>query len=85
MALLERYLDPSADPLGPKNVVIFTPSPLAAYAFPGSDRFAAFTKSPMTGAFLETYAGGTMARTLRETGWDAVVVTGAAPSPRACT
>jgi aldehyde:ferredoxin oxidoreductase len=79
--LLERYLDPMVDPLSPQNVVVFTPSLLAAYGFPGSDRFAAFTKSPMTGAFLETYAGGTMARTLRETGWPAVVVTGAAARP----
>lgn len=80
--LLERYLDPSVDPLAPGNVVVLTPSPLAAYGFSGSNRFGAFTKSPMTGAFLESYAGGTMARTLRETGWDAVVLRGAADTPR---
>ncbi len=79
--LLERYLDPTIDPLAPGNVVVFTPSPLAAYGFSGSDRFGAFTKSPMTGAFLESYAGGTMARTLRETGWDAVVLRGASGAP----
>ena len=62
-------------------MVVFTPSPLAAYGFSGSDRFGAFTKSPMTGAFLESYAGGTMARTLRETGWDAVVLRGASGAP----
>lgn len=79
--LLELHLDPTIDPLAPGNVVILTPSPLAAYGFSGSDRFGAFTKSPMTGAFLESYAGGTMARTMRETGWDAVVVTGAGADP----
>ncbi|GAB4246195.1 MAG: aldehyde ferredoxin oxidoreductase family protein [Thermoleophilia bacterium] len=79
--LLERYLDPKVDPLAPGNVVVFTPSPLAAYGFSGSDRFGAFTKSPLTGAFLESYAGGTMARTMRETGWEAVVVRGAAADP----
>jgi len=79
--LLERHLDPMVEPLAPRNVLIFTPSPLAAYGFSGSDRFGAFTKSPMTGAFLESYAGGTMARTMRETGWDAVVVTGAGATP----
>ena len=61
--------------------MILTPSPLAAYGFSGSDRFGAFTKSPMTNAFLESYAGGTMARTMRETGWDAVVITGAGADP----
>ncbi len=79
--LLERYLDPTVDPLAPGNVVVFTPSKVAAYGFSGSNRFGAFTKSPMTGAFLETYSGGTMARTLQETGWDAVVVRGAAAGP----
>ncbi|MHB1343960.1 MAG: aldehyde ferredoxin oxidoreductase family protein [Thermoleophilia bacterium] len=80
--LLERYLDPTVDPLAPSNVVVLTPSPVAAYGFSGSNRFGAFTKSPMTGAFLESYAGGTMARTLRETGWDAVVLRGSAGAPR---
>ncbi len=79
--LLERYLDPEIDPLAPGNIIIFTPSPLAAYGFSGSNRFGAFTKSPLTGAFLESYAGGTMARTLRETGWEAVVVRGASSEP----
>ncbi len=79
--LLARHLDPGVDPLAPTNVLVFTPSPLAAYGFSGSDRFGAFTKSPMTEAFLESYSGGSMARTLRETGWDAVLVTGAAAGP----
>ena len=79
--LMERLLDPTVDPLDPANVVILTPSLLAGYAFSGSDRMGAFTKSPLTGAFLDSYSGGTCARTLRETGWDAVVLTGAAPDP----
>ena len=44
----------------------------------GSDRFGAFTKSPLTGIWLECYCGGSFARALTETGWDAVVVRGAA-------
>lgn len=81
VALLERHLDPRIDPLAPGNPVIFTSSPLAAYGFSGSNRLGAFTKSPLTGAFLESYSGGTMARTLCETEWDALVITGAAASP----
>ncbi len=79
--LLEQYLDLDADPLGPRNVVALTPSPIAGYAMSGSDRFGAFSKSPLTGIWLEGYCGGTFARTLRETGWDAVVITGAASVP----
>lgn len=79
--LLETYLDHRADALAPENVIALTPSRLAAYAMSGSDRFAAFTRSPLTGIWLETYCGGTFARAFCETGWDAVVVKGAARRP----
>ena len=81
IVLMERFLDPGVDPLGPDNPIILTPSLLAGYAFSGSDRMGIYTKSPLTGAFLDTFSGGTCARTLRETGWEAVVITGAASTP----
>jgi aldehyde:ferredoxin oxidoreductase len=81
ITLLETYLDPEIDPLAPENIFALTPSPLAAYSMSGSDRFGAFTKSPLTGIWLEGYCGGSFSRTLRETGWDAVVVTGTAAAP----
>ncbi|MEI6386935.1 MAG: aldehyde ferredoxin oxidoreductase N-terminal domain-containing protein, partial [Spirochaetota bacterium] len=79
--LLERFLEPSIDPLSPANPIILCSSPLASYAFPGSNRLAAFTKSPLTGAWLESYVGGSISRTLRETCWDAVVIKGSSPVP----
>ncbi len=79
--LLEMYLDPATDPLAPENVIALTPSRLIAYGMSGSNRFGAFTRSPLTGIWLETYCGGTFARTLCETGWDGVVITGAASDP----
>ena len=79
--LLEKYLDPLVDPLGSNNIVALTPSPLAGYGMSGSDRFGAFSKSPLTGIWLEAYCGGTFARNLCETGWDAVIIAGAATSP----
>ncbi len=79
--LLEKYLDPAVDPLAPQNVVAITPSLLAGYAMSGSNRFGAFTRSPLTGIWLESYCGGTFARTFRETGWGALVFTGAAQAP----
>ena len=66
---------PRSIPSSPDNVVAITPSRLSAYGMSGSNRFGAFTKSPLTGIWLEAYCGGTFARTLRETGWDAVVIT----------
>ena len=79
--LLERYLDPVSMPLSPGNVVVLTSSPLAAYAFSGSNRLGAFCRGPLTGAFLESYVGGNAGRALREAGWDAVVLHGAAAGP----
>jgi aldehyde:ferredoxin oxidoreductase len=79
--LLETYLDPKAGALGPENVIALTPSRIAAYAMSGSDRFGAFTRSPLTGIWLETYCGGSFARAFCETGWDAVVIKGAASAP----
>lgn len=79
--LLERYLDPAADPLAAGNVIVVTASPLAALGVPGSSRFAAFTRSPLTGIWLECYCGGSFGKVLTETRWDAVVVQGASTAP----
>jgi aldehyde:ferredoxin oxidoreductase len=79
--LLEKYLDPRVDPLAPGNNVVLTPSRIAGYGMPGSNRFGTFSKSPLTGIWLENYCGGSFARTLCETGWDAVVITGASSAP----
>ncbi|MFB6131493.1 MAG: aldehyde ferredoxin oxidoreductase family protein [Salinigranum sp.] len=59
--LAARYLfeelSPGTDPLSPENVLLFALGPLSGVA-PGEQRFAAVTKSPLTGAFLDSYAGG---------------------------
>ena len=81
LSLLERELDPAVDPLAPENLVILTSSEMAGYAFPGSNRGGMYTKSPLTGRFLETSGGGSWSRALREAGWDAVVLRGASSEP----
>lgn len=81
LRLLEQYLDLRAGPLTPDNLIVLTPSPIAAYAMSGSNRLGVFTRSPLTGIWLESYSGGSVARALTETGWDAVVITGAAERP----
>ena len=43
---------------------------MSAYGMYGSNRFGAFTRSPLTGIWLEGYCGGTFARTFTETGWE---------------
>ncbi|GAB4252605.1 MAG: aldehyde ferredoxin oxidoreductase family protein [Thermoleophilia bacterium] len=81
LALLESRLDPRAEASSPDNPVILTSSPMAEYAFPGSSRGGAFTRSPLTNRFLESYSGGAIGRSLKEAGWDAVVIEGRAKEP----
>lgn len=56
-------LAPGVDPLGPDNVLLFALGPLTGW-LPGDARYAAVTKSPQTGGFLDTYGGGTFPRRL---------------------
>jgi aldehyde:ferredoxin oxidoreductase len=50
-------LDPGTDPLGPGNYLLFVVGPLTGL-LPGDPRFAAITRSPLTGTFLDSYSGG---------------------------
>jgi len=54
---LYEELDAGAEPLGPENLLAFMLGPLSGY-LPGESRYAAVTKSPLTGAFLDSYSGG---------------------------
>lgn len=54
---LYEELPPAADPLGSTNVLLFVLGPLSGL-LPGEQRYAAVTKSPLTGTFLDSYSGG---------------------------
>ena len=81
-----RYLyeevPPDADPTGPTNCLGFFIGPLAGF-LPGKTRYAAVTKSPLTGGFLDSYAGGEFADRLAGSldGCLGLLVTGAADRP----
>ncbi|WP_227357470.1 aldehyde ferredoxin oxidoreductase family protein [Haladaptatus salinisoli] len=60
---LYKELDAGTDPLGPNNVLLFMTGPLSGL-LPDDPRYAAITKSPLTGAFLDSYSGGTFAGNL---------------------
>ncbi|SDM45884.1 aldehyde:ferredoxin oxidoreductase [Halogranum gelatinilyticum] len=51
------------DPLGPDNLLAFLLGPLSG-ELPGETRYAAVTKSPLTGGFLDSYSGGQFPRRL---------------------
>lgn len=56
-AYLMDELEPNVDPLGEDNLLMFMFGPLTGHA-PGTSRYAAVTKSPLTGTFLDSYSGG---------------------------
>lgn len=79
-------LDPGIDPLGPDNALLFMVGPLTGRA-PGEPRYAAITKSPLTGAFLDSYSGGDFAGALAGALGDClgVLIAGRADEPMALT
>jgi aldehyde:ferredoxin oxidoreductase len=79
--LLYRHLKPHTDPYASENLLIFDTGPLTGTTFPCSGRGAVITRSPMTGTFLDSYAGGTFGPMLRYAGYGALVITGKAEKP----
>jgi aldehyde:ferredoxin oxidoreductase len=79
---LYEELDAGTDPLGPDNLLGFLLGPVSGY-LPGETRYAAITKSPLTGGFLDSYAGGRFPARLAGTlpNCLGVLVTGRADAP----
>lgn len=74
-------IKPGADPLGTENVLVFATGPAAGTLIPCSARIAVGSKSPLTGLFVDSYVGGGWGEELKCAGYDALVVTGASPTP----
>jgi aldehyde:ferredoxin oxidoreductase len=79
--LLYHSLRPKTDPYDPGNILIFTQGPLTGTSFPTASRGAVITKSPLTGTFLDSYAGGLFGPCIKYAGYDALMITGKAKSP----
>ncbi len=79
--ILIEETGPETDPLGPENVLIFATGPLNGSALFNSDRFDLVSKSPLTGIYAESSAGGYWGNKFKRTGYDALVVKGASDKP----
>lgn len=79
--LLFEWVKPKTDPLSPDNVIIFASGGLAGTMAPASSNHAIVTKSPLTGFLSDSVASGHWSLSLKRTGFDALVVTGAASTP----
>jgi aldehyde:ferredoxin oxidoreductase len=70
-----------ADPLGPENPLILATGLLTGAPISTATRFNAIARSPLTGAFGESEAGGYWGPELKMAGLDAIILTGRAPEP----
>jgi aldehyde:ferredoxin oxidoreductase len=69
------------DPLSPDNCLIFATGPITNSRIWGSSRYGVFTKSPQTGFYSESYAGGKVPEAIDSSGFDAIVVKGRSKRP----
>ncbi len=77
---LDRF-DLRADPLSPDNPLIIMCGPLTGTALPGTSRFVACGKSPLTGIWGESACGGNFGAELKMAGWDGVIFKGVSEKP----
>jgi aldehyde:ferredoxin oxidoreductase len=79
--LLWDLVSPEVEPLSPENVLIFTTGPLTASGSQTSNRFNVSSKSPLTDTILHANSGGWWGMQFKRTGYDALIVRGAAEMP----
>jgi len=80
MRLLDEMVHDDRDPLDPSQPAIFAIGPLTTI-FPVVTKAVAAFRSPLTGEYGESHAGGHFAAALRYAGHDALAITGAAQRP----
>jgi aldehyde:ferredoxin oxidoreductase len=78
--LCER-MKAKADPLGPGNMLGFLGGVLVGTGTPMATKYTVVTKSPLTNTWGDANSGGLFATELKNAGYDAVFITGAAPQP----
>jgi len=78
--ILYEEMDPRADPLGPRNLLIISTGPLNGL-IPLGGKFEFIFKSPLTGAYADSNIGGHFGPELKFAGYDMVVIKGIAPRP----
>lgn len=79
--ILFDILPPKIDPLSPENILIFATGPLTGSGVMAGNRYAVITKSPQTGLFLDTYAGGNFGSEIKFAGYDYIIIKGKSKSP----
>ena len=79
--ILLKHLPAGVDPLGPDNILVLANGLLTAAPFSTATRFTAAARSPLTGGYGESEAGGFWGPELKMAGYEAIVLTGRAATP----
>ena len=79
--LLYDEVPASCDPLSPENILIFGFGTLVGSGFPASTRFTITTKSPLTGIYADSNAGGSFGVAARGKGYDHIIIRGQSDIP----
>ncbi len=81
LKLIYDRLEPGTDPLGKDNILAIMPGVLMGTGAICSGRFAAVTKSPLTGIMVSSSCGGPFGMALKTAGWDGLLIKGKANRP----
>jgi aldehyde:ferredoxin oxidoreductase len=81
LKLIQDRLRPGVDPLGPDNLLVFMMGVMMGTGAPCSGRFAALTKSPLTGILLSSSCGGPFGMALKTAGYDGLIIGGQSKTP----
>lgn len=69
------------EPFSERNNLFIMTGPLTGTTFPGSGRFIAASRSPLTGLWGESSCGGDFGPELKAAGYDGIAITGASQKP----
>jgi len=79
--ILRRELPEKIEPYDPQNLVIFATGPFQGPAVPGGAKFSIVGISPLTGTFADTAAGAEWGPSLKDAGYDVLILEGISEEP----
>ena len=79
--ILRRELPAMLNAYDSRNRVIFATGPFQSVAVPGSAKFSIVGISPITGTFADTAAGASWGPSLKDAGYDVLIVQGKSDKP----
>ena len=71
-----KYIGNDIDPLDEGNGMVFMTGPLVGTIYPTATRISLVSRSPLTNTISSSNMGGNFGKTLKQTGYDGLLLTG---------